>query len=328
MSRLSLRSDVSSLLVEALSWSRITPKGLTVDADPRHTELLAQSLGLTDSNAVATPGVKDPEAEYALDKRNEIAPVTNLSQPGGPPLEGERRIAFDQPIASLKTSLSNNAKHVRFNVQATSTLDVTPYSQIYGVHPSRLKATAEGMKIVQEHVDPYTSKKGEIMRARSLSMRKGMLLSTCPDAHEYRLHIMQKMISGQVPTTPSQIQNGQIAIPAGASAGVFVKQPAHGVLEPELAATLGRLYATRTPPAFKKGGPGAKRQGAKAVKKLERLSSNSFVLPPEEATMFRALSARANFLSQDRPDINFATKELCREFAHHRPSDHVEAEVE
>ena len=31
--------------------------------------------------------------------------------------------------------------------------------------------------------------------------------------------------------------------------------------------------------------------------------------------MFRALSARANFLAQDRPDIAFATKDICREFA-------------
>ena len=31
--------------------------------------------------------------------------------------------------------------------------------------------------------------------------------------------------------------------------------------------------------------------------------------------MYRALSARANFLSQDRPDINDSTKELCREFS-------------
>ena len=30
--------------------------------------------------------------------------------------------------------------------------------------------------------------------------------------------------------------------------------------------------------------------------------------------MYRALSARCNYLSQDRPDISFASKELCREF--------------
>ena len=41
----------------------------------------------------------------------------------------------------------------------------------------------------------------------------------------------------------------------------------------------------------------------------------SDLLTPEQATTFRALAARGNFLSQDRVDINFATNELCREFA-------------
>ena len=54
------------------------------------------------------------------------------------------------------------------------------------------------------------------------------------------------------------------------------------------------------------------RQGAKAVKKLEWLESASTVLTPEEATTYRALSARANYLAQDRPDVAFSTKELCR----------------
>jgi hypothetical protein len=58
-----------------------------------------------------------------------------------------------------------------------------------------------------------------------------------------------------------------------------------------------------------------KRKGAKAVKEMERLESTSFALNPEEATLYRALSARANYLAQDRPDIAFSTKELCREFA-------------
>ena len=60
---------------------RITPTGLTYEADPRHADLLAQSMTLTDANSVATPGVKDPEAEYQLDKRDEISPVTQLAEP-------------------------------------------------------------------------------------------------------------------------------------------------------------------------------------------------------------------------------------------------------
>ena len=52
-----------------------------------------------------------------------------------------------------------------------------------------------------------------------------------------------------------------------------------------------------------------KRAGAKGTKKLERLVSQGFELEPAEATMFRALSAFANYLSQDRPDISYAGKE-------------------
>jgi len=39
------------------------------------------------------------------------------------------------------------------------------------------------------------------------------------------------------------------------------------------------------------------------------------------ATEFRGLAARANNLSLDRPDIQFATKEICREMA--RPTEKV-----
>ena len=60
---------------------RITPTGLTYEADPRHADLLAQSMTLTDANSVATPGVKDPQAEYQLDKRDEISPVIQLADP-------------------------------------------------------------------------------------------------------------------------------------------------------------------------------------------------------------------------------------------------------
>ena len=35
-------------------------------------------------------------------------------------------------------------------------------------------------------------------------------------------------------------------------------------------------------------------------------------LNPQEVKEFRGLVARANFLAQGRPDIQFATKEVCR----------------
>ena len=53
------------------------------------------------------------------------------------------------------------------------------------------------------------------------------------------------------------------------------------------------------------------RQGIKAVKTLERLESTAQILTPEKATTYRALSARADYLAQDKPDAAFSTKRLC-----------------
>ena len=60
---------------------------------------------------------------------------------------------------------------------------------------------------------------------------------------------------------------------------------------------------------------GPKRKGAQAIKKSEQLQSKGHVLDPEEATAYRPLSARANYLSTDCPDLSFSSTELCREFA-------------
>ena len=48
---------------------------------------------------------------------------------------------------------------------------------------------------------------------------------------------------------------------------------------------------------------------------------NERELVGQEATMFRALVARANYLAQDRTDIAFAVKELCRRMANPREGD-------
>ena len=53
----------------------------------------------------------------------------------------------------------------------------------------------------------------------------------------------------------------------------------------------------------------------KTTKKIKRLLSKGHVLEPDEATAFRALNARGNYLAAGRPDIGYSPKELCREFA-------------
>ena len=49
--------------------------------------------------------------------------------------------------------------------------------------------------------------------------------------------------------------------------------------------------------------------------KQEMSEENERKLEAGWASRYRALVARANYLAQDRPDIQFATKELCREMS-------------
>ena len=44
----------------------------------------------------------------------------------------------------------------------------------------------------------------------------------------------------------------------------------------------------------------------------ERLAEEEWLLGPREASIFRSVVARGNYLSQDRPDIRFVVKELCQ----------------
>ena len=52
--------------------------------------------------------------------------------------------------------------------------------------------------------------------------------------------------------------------------------------------------------------------GAKKAKRLELDYRSEYTLGAQDATMYRALAARCNYLAQDRPDIAFSRKELCR----------------
>ena len=51
-----------------------------------------------------------------------------------------------------------------------------------------------------------------------------------------------------------------------------------------------------------------KRIGVQKAKDIEKAKHAADLLSPEQATNFRAMAARANYLSLDRPDVSFATK--------------------
>ena len=49
--------------------------------------------------------------------------------------------------------------------------------------------------------------------------------------------------------------------------------------------------------------------------KLQEEDGDEEELAGEDLTRYRSVVATANFTSQDRPDVRFAVKELCREMA-------------
>ena len=87
---------------------RVSPEGLSYEADPRHCELLAKSLGLQEAKTVATPGVKKPFSDEVLDlDLNEDVTTTALS----PLLTRLNLVTFSDEVI---------------------THPVTPYSESYG----------------------------------------------------------------------------------------------------------------------------------------------------------------------------------------------------
>ena len=54
------------------------------------------------------------------------------------------------------------------------------------------------------------------------------------------------------------------------------------------------------------------RIGVNQAKHIEKANISNDRLSSDEATSFRAMAARANYLALDRPDVAHATKELCR----------------
>ena len=56
-----------------------------------------------------------------------------------------------------------------------------------------------------------------------------------------------------------------------------------------------------------------KRMGTRSVNHFEQLDRTGTLLNAEQATLYRALAARINYVSMDRADVAFAAKELCRD---------------
>ena len=69
------------------------------------------------------------------------------------------------------------------------------------------------------------------------------------------------------------------------------------------------------------------RLGSKHVNQFEKIQGSSDTLSADDSTTSRALAARANYLSLDRPDLQFSTKELCRAFSQPTRKDYIKLKM-
>ena len=376
---------------------------ISYEADPRHVDLLSNSLGIVEANSVGTPGTKDPEPDYDLIKTCEPEGFATLdgdlmkSQIKMPDAEISIESFIREPVSQsarhsvngLNTGISlcpggietksclrkSSQNYPVKNVQVDGPLhgkttfhEVIAYSVIYGVHPGTIIATQNGFKSISNRADNFTGKLGDIMKARiqkiesrrdrkSINNYRKLVVQHQSIAHTDTLidmisragigaNICASLVNTHVPTYKSldainalstkherrlAFDNAaQLFTTESFSLAVCTQGQTNG--EPPKdshtaeknksnserlgvadRATYDRLCATRTKPVKKKFGPA--RQGAKQSKMMERLMSSGHVLDPVEATKYRALSARGNFLAMDRVDISYSSKELCREFA-------------
>ena len=291
---------------------RLDGDGILYEADPRHVDLLAASMGLQGCSTVKSPGVKPVSAENEAPKGEEGQEHGEVIDPRGhvytvkpsdermadagngneqaPTQLSLSAILADTTYDDMQMDVSALVRSVGGNgvlwtgankcagvlrVRFSDKVlvrDTIPYSQHYSRHPRQIMVTCNGIERAPSQTDPFTSMSADVMKAR-------MEKHSMKDDARVRQHWNDILAEKQNP-------------PLNFVIGVSVA-------------------ATRTPSTKQKYGA---RKGAKAVKKLERISTAGD-LSPAEATTFRALSARANYLAQDRPDVAFSTKELCREFA-------------
>ena len=265
---------------------RICPDGVEYEADPRHVELLTSSLGLSSANSVKTPGIKDPDPRFIDDKGPDVD-SSHMEIDEGPDCKDEEPnhprdfIQFLSSKMDRKTAFDRERK-VTF-CEDVDYYDVPAYSEYYGIHPRHLLACDGYWKNATPTADAFTGKSPRIMNERRA--RRRMLHG--------RTNSINSLIAEGVPLANDEHDE---------SMGSWSKDRDHSW-----------MCATRTKPVKKP--PGKKRAGAREVKKLERIQYEGFELSPQDATTFRALSARGNFLSMDRTDISYSSKELCRDFS-------------
>lgn len=210
-----------------------------------------------------------------------------------------------------------HCQKVTFN-EIPSIVEITPHSEVYEFHPRLLISTANGWKISPSRGDPFTGKSSLIMTQRRVQARKKIGTNSARKITQSLLEkanrefaelssTVDKFKDGMRSSIPLPMNVDESYMPAIRSGShvpatsPFNKHKDVVMAEVDNGGTVPMIFATRTKPV--KNNKFAKRVGAKTAKNLELAANPKFTLSPQDVTTYRALAARCNDLSQDRPDI-------------------------
>ena len=257
----------------------------------------------------------DTDAHHSVTTLSSVSSVVSSSR-------GPLKSILKVTASSSTTEVNSTADHagscsttvskkVRFvAAKPPETFHICPYSEIYGQHPSGIVATRRGFKRISVKADPFTGKSTGVMHERRDVIYNNERLAAL---HRERAQILDTALrhgsKWESNAGMPQLSLHSLLVDPRTSQHdreKLLRKYAHDDL-------FSLITAVRTPSANSKV---QKRQGAKKVKHLEhaQATSDSQRLTPEGASVYRALAARCNYLAQDRPDLAYSAKELCREF--------------
>ena len=161
-------------------------------------------------------------------------------------------------------------KQVKFDLDRTEIIEVQPYSETLPLHPHLIVATSTGWKRLPSRSDPFTSKSRNVMKVRHSELSRHFGNQEARRRRRRRRRLIKQYsrpVSMEIDSDPSTS---------------------------DLPTANHPVFAKRTKP--EKSNKYQKRLGAKTAKKLELAENSAFELSPADATMYRALVARCNYL--------------------------------
>ena len=294
---------------------RVCAGGLRYEADPGRSEMLVRSdQKLQNSRKVSTPVIKrEEDLEHGPENNEDVIHDIDAAHDAEQKNESDDMLDMNNLICSsirarepkdrIKTSIVDGIERkqwqrLRFDLQLVIHA-VKPYAEMYPLHPRKFVVVGPILGTLDE------AEKCMLPAIRAMSPDANPVTGKTASIVENR--------TSRVQSKRDTTMRTMILRRALCDAAAWEETTAQ--MLDRLCAIVNKQKAAKTANKHKQ-----KRPGSKKVRTLERLETQGEKLAGEDATLYGVLAARANYLALGRPDLAFATKQLCRDV--NEPNSH------